>query len=292
MNFITEYISQKIACESTGISEYKMLQSRKLNKPVDGFFFLFKNPLEPYHYEEVCENCGITFQCTKQRRYKNKHLFCSNKCQGEYIKSQTINNCVCMVCGKEFHAQESQIKKYGAKYCSIECHRIAKKEYMKGENNHQYGLKGDKNSSWKSDTKISYYGYRLVRMLEHPFKNSDDFVFEHRLVAEKYLLTDENKITINGVDYLSSDYHVHHLDFDRLNNSPDNLFVVLQKLHTRFHNLMRMEAKKINNNEKCKVEDLFSKEELKEKFFEFINNEDKTTQMESVRADFGSTGKK
>ena len=37
MNFITEYISQKIACESTGISEYKMLQSRKLNKPVDVF---------------------------------------------------------------------------------------------------------------------------------------------------------------------------------------------------------------------------------------------------------------
>ena len=59
---------------------------------------------------------------------------------------------------------------------------------MLGEGNHQFGLKGELNSSWKSNERISHYGYMLVRCLNHPFKNCDDFVFEHRLIAEKYLL--------------------------------------------------------------------------------------------------------
>ena len=116
---------------------------------------------------------------------------------------------------------------------------------MTGENNHQYGLVGEKNSSWQSNEKISIYGYRLIRALDHPFVNGDGFVFEHRLVAEKYLLTQENSIEINGKRYLSPEYMVHHKDGNKLNNTPDNLEVLTKAEHTRVHNLLKPRPKDV-----------------------------------------------
>lgn len=113
---------------------------------------------------------------------------------------------------------------------------------MAGENNHQYGLKGSKNATWKSDRKLSRYGYIQVRKLYHPFRDKADFVFEHRLVAEKYLLTDENSVEIDGKRYLSPEYAVHHKNFDRTDNRPENLEVMTKGEHQSFHaKLNRME---------------------------------------------------
>ena len=106
---------------------------------------------------------------------------------------------------------------------------------MKGENNHQFGLLGIKNSSWKSDERISFYGYKLIRCLNHPFVNCDGFVFEHRLVAEKYLLTEDNSIIIDEKRYLKKDYIVHHLDFNRKNNEVSNLKIMLRSDHAALH---------------------------------------------------------
>lgn len=107
---------------------------------------------------------------------------------------------------------------------------------MKGEGNHQYGLKGKKNDSWYSDRRISRYGYIQVRCLDHPFKRHGDFVFEHRLVAEKYLLNGENSIEIDGKRYLKPEYEVHHVNFDRTDNRKENLKVLTHKEHKEIHN--------------------------------------------------------
>ena len=145
------------------------------------------------------------------------------------------NNCTCDVCGKSFHRKPSQIKKRKRHYCSRACHIIDKHEYMLGKKNHQYGLKGSANASWKADRKESRFGYIQVRCHDHPFRDGDDFVFEHRLVAEKYLLNDENSIEIDGKRYLKPDYVVHHKDFDRQNNTPENLLVMTCAEHQSFH---------------------------------------------------------
>jgi len=73
-------------------------------------------------------------------------------------------------------------------------------------------------------------------MLDHPFKNSDGFVFEHRLIAEEHLLDSENSIEINGKRYLSPKYVAHHINFNRLDNSVENLKVMKKEDHIRFHN--------------------------------------------------------
>ena len=151
---------------------------------------------------------------------------------------ETYYNCTCPICGKKFHLRPYSLKKAKTHYCSRECFRLAKMESMKGSGNHQYGLKGSKNASWKSDRKISNFGYVLIRQLDHPFKQDGDWVFEHRIIAEQYLLTDENSVEINGKRYLSPDYTVHHINFDRMDNRLENLVVMTKAEHQKFHNVL------------------------------------------------------
>ena len=106
---------------------------------------------------------------------------------------------------------------------------------MQGKGNHQFGLKGKVNPTWKSDIKISNYGYRMIRVLDHPFRNSSDFVFEHRLIAEQYLLTDDTSVEIDGKKYLRPDLDVHHKDQNKLNNDPSNLIILTKSEHRALH---------------------------------------------------------
>ena len=145
------------------------------------------------------------------------------------------------IAGKKFHRSESHISYNIKNYCSYECANNDKKIRYSGNGNHQHGLKGKNNASWKSDERISFYGYKLIRKLDHPFKNCDDFVFEHRLVAEEFLLNDLNSIKINRKKYLKKEYVVHHLDFNRLNNNVDNLLVMTRSDHTALHTSLNTE---------------------------------------------------
>lgn len=151
------------------------------------------------------------------------------KCGNEYL------NCTCPVCGKKFHLKPYRVKRSKNNYCSKTCHNKAKEEYCKGEKNHQYGLRGKLNASWKHDRKVSRYGYIQVRSLEHPFRDGEGFVFEHRLIAEKYLLNDENSVTIDGKRYLRPDYIVHHINHDRQDNRVENLAVMTKPEHSKMH---------------------------------------------------------
>ena len=145
-------------------------------------------------------------------------------------------NMECPVCGKKFHLKPSAVKRFKTHYCSKECQNEARKEYMKGSGNHQYGLKGKLNASWKSDIRETRYGYIIVRDYSHPFCDKQGWVFEHRLVAEEFLLTPENSIEINGKMYLKKEYEVHHMNFDRKDNRKENLQVLTKKEHRSMHN--------------------------------------------------------
>lgn len=109
---------------------------------------------------------------------------------------------------------------------------------MSGDGNHQYGIRGNKNATWRGGRRLSNYGYWLVQSIGHPFAHSGGgyYVFEHRLVAEKYLLTDENSVEIVGKRYLSPDYAVHHKNGNKRDNRVENLEVMLKGRHVALHN--------------------------------------------------------
>ena len=191
-----------------------------------------------------CENCGKEFNCCPSRYNKSKHHCCSIKCSQEVLKREREStegyfNCKCEICGKPIHFKPYHANKYNNHYCSKECQNKALSAMMRGENNHQYGLKGYLNASWKSDFKISNYGYKMQRVLDHPFANCNGFVFCHRLIAEKYLLDDTNSVVVNGKRYLDPKLEVHHIDGDKLNNDVSNLIILTKASHRRLHNLLK-----------------------------------------------------
>lgn len=187
-----------------------------------------------------CSNCGKDIEIRYKKRLERKNVFCSRECEQKFkfeVRTHTEGyfNCTCPICGKIFHLKPYQLKKSLHHYCSKECHRKAKMEYMKGNGNHQYGLKGEKNASWKSNKKITNYGYIKIRKLDHPFKDCDGFVFEHRLIAEKYLLTDENSVEVNGVKYLDPKLEVHHINENKTDNRVENLIILTKSEHLKIH---------------------------------------------------------
>lgn len=191
-----------------------------------------------------CEWCGKEFRCYPKRYYTSKHHCCSKECMNALMKqireeNPYYYNCICDICGKKFHAKESQKNRYKHISCSRECDKEYKRRLMSGEKNHQYGIRGEQNSSWKGGVTTSSYGYNLVYMPEHPFCNIDGRVFEHRLVAEQYLLNDDNSIEINGKRYLKPEFIVHHIDENRKNNDVNNLMVMTEREHRILHNKKR-----------------------------------------------------
>ena len=182
-----------------------------------------------------CSECGKDVEIYhRERLYNRINFFCSRDCMSKFTRKQNLNT-ICSICGNKFHRKPYAKNKYKNNYCSRECHRQAKMIYMSGENNHQFGLKGSLNASWKTDKRVSSYGYILIRCLNHPFRNEDDMVFEHRLIAEKYLLNDENSIEINNEKYLKPDLIVHHKDKNKQNNSVENLQIMSLSEHTKMH---------------------------------------------------------
>ena len=204
---------------------------------------IFMNKLGKLKGIRKCKNCGIDVEIYHKDRLQRINIFCSKKCEGQYIKSKTKLNCKCDVCGKYFHRKPSHITKTKHLTCSKKCNNELRKITYKGIGNPQYGLRGQLNASWKSDKRITSYGYVKIRKLEHPFKDCDGFVLEHRLVAEKYLLTDKNSITINGKRYLRPEYDVHHKDENKLNNSKDNLQIMTRSEHISYHSKKRKKNK-------------------------------------------------
>lgn len=191
-----------------------------------------------------CDYCGKKFQVTEYVYKNHKHYFCCKECYKQY-KRKDLVNLTCPICGDLFFRKQSQVdkmKNVQNATCSKECCYELKKTIYRGENNHQYGLTGNKNSSWKSDERYSGDNnrYKLIRVEDHPFRDQANFVPEHRLIAEQHLLTDTNSVEINGRLYLKPKCVVHHIDFNKKNNDVSNLYVFeSEAVHVLFHNLYK-----------------------------------------------------
>lgn len=148
---------------------------------------------------------------------------------------------ICPVCGKEFYRKKYLIEHAKDKNnmtCSRKCCYTLRKTLYKGEGNHQYGLKGELNASWKDGTRDYPNHYKMVTDISHPFRNEYNLIPVYVLVAEKYLLTDENSVDINGNKYLNPKCVVHHKDFDKKNDNPENLYIFDDtSKHVLYHNI-------------------------------------------------------
>lgn len=103
----------------------------------------------------------------------------------------------CAHCGKRSPPSHAS-----AKYCSMKCSAEARKKPF-----------------------ILNKGYRKILMPRHPRADGKGYVFEHIVIMEAVL----GRALAKGEE-------VHHRDFDRANNAPDNLVVCASHAeHMRFH---------------------------------------------------------
>lgn len=188
---------------------------------------------------KICEICGKEFSVIKCR--KDSAKYCSTECQRKSLYAQ--DNCICPVCGKSFHIKPYHLKKYCnslGSFCSRECLNAYKKQAYLGSGNHQYGLKGPLNASFKGNI-ILEKNHNLIEQMvycpTHPFCNKNGRVKLHRLIVEEnYQIFDRKYfIEINGNFYLPPKINVHHKDGDHNNNVIENLIPCTKSEHRQYH---------------------------------------------------------
>jgi IS30 family transposase len=89
----------------------------------------------------------------------------------------------------------------------------------------QYGQKGAENPMWNEGKYINPSGYVYLRLADHPHKQSNGYMAEHRYVVEQLLGR-----------YLTKWEHVHHINGIKGDNRPENLELV----NAQTHNLITM----------------------------------------------------
>lgn len=188
-----------------------------------------------------CIQCGGNILVVDTKKFPK--TFCSYSCYEQWCRFNKKPNCKCTVCGKPMHMKPSRIKRAkNGVTCSIECANILKSGYMQGENNHQFGLKGELNASFKGAeiTKVNHNQVDiLVYAPKHPFRRSDDRVKKHRLVVEENYeyFNPIYFIKIGGKMYLKPEVDVHHRNGNHNDNSIENLEPLTRGEHTTEHNL-------------------------------------------------------
>lgn len=188
---------------------------------------------------KICEVCGKEFTVINSR--KNTARYCCRKCANSVKVGK--KNTVCTYCGKEFHLKPYKLTTTGTiqgHYCSRKCMALDRKTKMLGILNHQFGLKGELNTSFKG-TEILQKNNNLTEILvympNHPYRDQCNRVKKHRLIVEQnYQLFDFKYFEeVNGQIVLKKDSQVHHLDGDHNNNSIDNLIPCTRKEHKQYH---------------------------------------------------------
>lgn len=187
--------------------------------------------------KKICICCGNEFEVIKAR--ENSAMFCCRKCSDLYRRAKP--NTFCAYCGKPIYRKPSHISKHiHGEFCSYDCLNKWKEIAYCGNGNHQFGLKGELNSSFKGQEitcKNANQIDDLIYMPEHPRANNNGRVRKYIvLVEQNYFLFDEKYFYSDGQNhYLKEGVVVHHIDQNHNNNDISNLIPLTISEHTKLH---------------------------------------------------------
>lgn len=168
-------------------------------------------------------------------------IYCSYSCYEKELKFNKPPNTKCMSCGIPFYRKPYYLKRVKNITCSKECNAELRKSTMAGSNNHQYGLIGPENASYKGSVLKVNTGYLVEYCPDHPYpcdKSTKSVrVRQHRLVVEKnhHLFDSDYFEEINGRIVLKQEYDVHHINEVKTDNRIENLKILSRSKHSSLH---------------------------------------------------------
>lgn len=192
--------------------------------------------------KKTCPICNKEFYVP---HWRLNAKYCSPVCR--QIGLHAPNNVVCTNCGKPFHMKKHQLERYSRNmgvFCSRGCENEYRKIWFMGENNHQYGLRGDKNASYSGEVEQKMKNNQLedimVLCVGHPYAEHGR-VKKHRLIVEQNhdKFPSECFEEVDGFIVLKRGLQVHHKDGNHDNNDLSNLQIVTRGEHCSIHNKMQ-----------------------------------------------------
>lgn len=193
-----------------------------------------------------CMICGKVEFVSPSR--SKTYLTCSTECQHKYLSNKFKQpiQCKCTYCGKEFELKPSRYKKVQNPCCSKQCSNNLKKETYKGDKNHQFGLIGPLNMSFKHCDLQDFNGKNVDIMVyapDCPEKNQYGRVKKHRLLIYQNK-SKFDKCIFKG-DLISQTINIHHVDCDHSHNNIDNLVPLTKKQHKSLHSKLGYNASEL-----------------------------------------------
>lgn len=167
--------------------------------------------------KRVCKFCGKEFQVFPWIIKERKGKFCSYKCHGKWMSENLKEKNglhwkggkiarYCIVCGKKFTVSKCFVKKDKAKFCSRKCQGQWKSKNIRGKNHH----------NWQGGLSFEPYGIEFNNKLRKQIRKRDNYICQ------------ECGLTQEQLGYKLS---VHHIDYNKKNNKPDNLISLCRSCH-------------------------------------------------------------
>lgn len=190
--------------------------------------------------EKTCRICGAKFTVPHWRDGIAK--FCSVDCRQKSLRAEP--NVICSNCGKPFHMKEYRMKRTNRDmgyFCSKKCFGEYRKVWFRGENNHQYGLRGNLNASFKGEELLRKNNTLQEIEAYAPYRVDADKrgrVTKHRLLVEEnwQMFNADAFYVVNDQHVLRNGYDVHHKDGNHGNNDLSNLEILTRGEHVKLHN--------------------------------------------------------
>lgn len=160
--------------------------------------------------KKVCPVCGKIFKVVSAEEHSRK--CCSHKCMGKW-RSQHYRGensptwkggpekRICEQCGKTFKIAKSALRRKGhGRFCSRVCHDT----WQTGENA----------PGWRGGKSFEPYGHRFNRILKERIREQQG-----------------RKCALCSKRQRLKKLNVHHIDYNKKNNSPDNLIALCTSCH-------------------------------------------------------------
>lgn len=205
-----------------------------------------------------CDFCGKEFKANATQRYhkrKGKNITCSRECQYKLISLKftkpKISNAICSLCGKRIWKNVMSLKKAKNIYCSKQCQGKAKQKVNgmivkcfncgKKIQRNNYRLKNSKRHFCSEECQYIALKPPIMFGENHPLwvGGHDKKGYPREQWTETLRLSirqrDNFKCQVCGVPELECEtkLDVHHIDYNKQNNNPDNLISLCHSCHSK-----------------------------------------------------------